>query len=81
MKDNENLKWTKKDIAKQYKNENSDWSWNKCWLKAKLIYKELNKLNYNNHHNNKIFFKYNKPFSSFENRDDEFNEIFFDWNS
>mgnify|MGYP000931457256 CR=1 FL=1 len=72
MKDNENLKWTKKDIANQYKKENPHLSWNKCWSKAKLIYKELNKLNYDSHHNDKIFFKMNTPFSFYYDRDDEF---------
>lgn len=72
MKDNENQKWTKKDIAFQYKKENPDWTWNKCWSKAKLIYKELNKLNYESYHNDKRFFKMNTPFSFYYDKDDEF---------
>ena len=41
MKDYKNQKWTMKDIAQQYKKENPDWSWKKCWKKANIVYKEL----------------------------------------
>ena len=77
----DNYKWEKNDIAKLYKYENPNWDWDKCIEKAELIYKELNKLNTQMWKNNKIYFRYNKPFSFFENRDDEFEEIFFDRNS
>lgn len=76
MKDNKNQKWTKKDIAEQYKKENPNWSWNKCWDKANLIYKELKKINKQTWDNNKIFFKMNTPFSFYYDRDNEFNRIF-----
>ena len=78
MKDNENLKWTRKDMANQYKNENPKWTWGKCWKKANLVYGELRKLNDNMWNNNKVFFKMNTPFSFYDNRSDEFEEIF--WN-
>ena len=81
MKDNENLKWTRKDMANQYKIENPKWTWSKCWKKANLVYGELRKLNDNMWNNNKVFFKMNTPFSFYDNRNDEFEEIFHDWNS
>lgn len=77
MKDGKNFKWTKIDIAKQYQYENPDWNWNKCLGKAKIIHKELEKLNNEMWQNNKVFFKMNTPFSFFDNRDGEFKEIFF----
>lgn len=72
MKDNKNFKWTLKDIAKQYKYENPNWDWKQCWDKAKIIYKELKRLNNDSWHNNKVFFKCNTPFSFFDNKDSEF---------
>lgn len=75
MKDNNNFQWTKKDIAEQYKLENPSWSWDECWMKAKIIYKELNRLNTQMWKNNKQFFKYNTPFSFFDNKDGEFADI------
>lgn len=77
MKDDKNFKWTKIDIAKQYQYENPDWNWDKCLEKAKIIHKELEKLNNEMWQNNKVFFKMNTPFSFFDNRDGEFEEIFF----
>jgi hypothetical protein len=41
--------------------------------KAKLIYKELNKVNNKLHRNNKSYFKHNIPLSLFENDDGEIN--------
>ena len=75
MKDNENLKWTKKDIAEQYKKENPYWSWNKCWEKAKIVYKQLNKLNRKTFRKNDVFFKMNTPFSFFESEDSSWSSI------
>jgi hypothetical protein len=72
MKDNENSKWTKEDIAKQYKFENPNWTWSKCWNKSNLIYKELKKMNKQMWDNNKVFFKMNTPFSFYYDKDDEF---------
>lgn len=76
MKDNKNLKWTIKDIAHQYKKENPDWTWKECWSKARVIYKELNKLNHESYHNDKIFFKMNTPFSFYYDKDSEFADKF-----
>lgn len=75
MKDSKNFQWARCDIAEQYKLENPNWSWNECWKKAKLIYKELNKMNNQMWKDNRRFFKYNTPFSFFNNRDDEFADI------
>lgn len=75
MKDKENLKWTKKNIAHQYKIENPEWAWKYCWDKANAIYKELNKLNNQTHNNNKRFFDMNTPFSFYYDRDGEFGYI------
>ena len=75
MKDNKNFKWSKRDVAYQYKKENLNWSWNECWRKADLIYKELKRLNNELWYNNKMFFKYNTPFSFFDNKDSEFSDI------
>lgn len=72
MKDSKNYKWTKKDIATQYKEENPKWSWDKCWKMADTIYRELKRLNNELWHNNKVFFKMNTPFSFFDNKDGEF---------
>lgn len=72
MKDNKNYKWTKKDLAQQYKYENPDWTWKQCWDKANIIYRELKKLNKETWDNTKIFFKHNTPFSFFDNKDSEF---------
>lgn len=72
MKDSKNYKWTIEDIAEEYKKENPNWSWDKCNKKAKLIYKELKKLNKEMWDNNKLFFKMNTPFSFFYDKDDEF---------
>jgi hypothetical protein len=38
--------------------------------KAELVFKELNKVNNRQHYNHKIYFKYNIPFSNFEEVDD-----------
>lgn len=76
MKDNENLHWELKEIAQAYKVENSEWTWKKCLDKAKIIYKELNKLNYNTLSNDRLFFKFNTPFSFYFDRDDEFGSIY-----
>ncbi len=73
-----NINWRIEDIAYQYKIENLDWSWKKCYEKAKIIYRELKKINNDMWQNNKVFFRQNIPFSSFNNRDDEFSNIFFD---
>ena len=81
MKDNKNFKWTKNDIAEEYKNENPNWTWEECMQKAKIIHKEINKLNDDMWQSTKVFFKMNTPFSFFDNRNDEFEEIFFDRNS
>jgi len=75
MKDENNFKWTKKDIAYQYKKENPDWSWNKCWKKAKLIYKELNKMNNQMWKENALYYKYNTPFSFYKSEDGELSSI------
>lgn len=80
MKDRKNLQWEMKDIAHQYKLENPSWSWKRCWKKAKEIYKELNRLNNESWENTKIFFKHNTPFSFYDNKDDEFGDIFWDGN-
>ena len=74
MKNRDNIRWTMKDIAKQYKYENPDWSWSECWSKAKVIHKELKKLNNDMWQNNKLFFQMNTPFSFFDNKDDEFSD-------
>ena len=58
MKNRDNIRWTMEDIAKQYKYENPDWSWKECWTKAKMIYRELNKINNQMWKENKLFFKY-----------------------
>ena len=75
MKDDRNFKWTKKDIANQYKKENPNWSWNKCWSKAKIIYKELNKLNREMWNDNKNYYKIFKPFSFYESEDGTWSSI------
>ena len=72
MKDDRNYKWTRKDIAAQYKIENPTWSTDECNAKADVIYKELKRLNKNEWDNNKTFFKHNTPFSFFDNKDSEF---------
>lgn len=72
MKDDENLRWSMKDIAHQYKIENPTWSWKECWKNAKTIHKELNKLNSEEFRNNDKFFKMNTPFSFYYDKDDEF---------
>lgn len=75
MKDNKNLQWEMKDIAHQYKYENPNWSWKKCWTKARLIYKELNKMNNQMWKDNGVYYKYNKPFSFYESEDGELSSI------
>ena len=74
MKDSQNLRWTMEDIAHQYKTENPDWTWRDCWSKAKSIYNELRRINYNDKNNDRIFFRMNTPFSFFYDRDSEFGE-------
>lgn len=81
MKDKQNYKWTIQDIAEEYKKENPNWSWDKCWKKAKLIYRELNKLNNKMWKDNKLFYKYNKPFSFFDTKNDEFEDTYYDWDT
>lgn len=75
MRDEENLKWTMKNIAHQYKYENPEWSWKKCWTKAKIIHKELNKLNSKMFRDTDRFYKMNTPFSFFESEDGEWSSI------
>ena len=74
MKDNKNAEWTMEDVAHQYKIENPDWAWKKCWVKAKAIYRELNKSNNEVWENNKRYFQMNTPFSFFDNKDGEFSD-------
>ena len=81
MKDNENLHWELEKIAQAYKTENTEWTWKKCLDKAKIIYKELNKLNFENLTNDKLFFKMNTPFSFFDLKDDEFSDTYYDFKS
>lgn len=73
MKDYKNQKWTIKDIAHQYKKENPDWDWDKCYKKAKIIYNALKSMNWSMENNNKKYFKHNIPLSYFE-FDDSDNE-------
>lgn len=81
MKDYENLHWTMENIAHQYKIENPNWTWKQCWKKAKEIYRELNKMNRESFKDTDKFFRNNTPFSFFDNKDDEFGNIFWDGNS
>ncbi len=76
MKDNENLYWELEEIAQAYKIENSEWTWEKCLDKAKIIYKELNKINREDFRNNEKYFKFNTPFSFYFDKDDEFGSIY-----
>ncbi len=79
MKDNKNLYWKIKEIAQEYKKENPNWIWDKCLKKAEIIYKELNKLNFENLTNDKLFFKMNTPFSFYDLKNDEFSDTFYDF--
>lgn len=81
MKDYENLHWTMENIAHQYKIENPSWTWKQCWRKAKEIYRELNKMNRESFKDTDKFFKHNTPFSFYDNKDDEFGNIYCDSNS
>ena len=75
MKDDENLRWEMKEIAHQYKIENPDWSWSECWDKAKIIDRELNKLNRETFRNTEKFYRMNTPFSFFESEDGTWSSI------
>lgn len=79
MKDNKNAHWTISEIAHQYKIENLDWDWNRCYKEAKIIYKELNKLNKETWDGNRLYFKFNIPFSDFKGKDDEFSDTYYDF--
>lgn len=81
MKDEQNLKWTKKDIAHQYKKENPSWTWKQCWKKAREIHKELNKLNSEMFRDTDRFFKMNTPFSFYYDKDNEFADKYVSGNS
>ncbi len=81
MKDDKNYNWTFEEIAQQYQVENPEWNWNKCLDKAKIIHKELKKLNDDMWRSNKLYFKMNKPFSFFGTRDDEFSDTYYDFKS
>ena len=72
MKDYENLHWTMENIAHQYKMENPDWTWKECWRRAKVIHRELNKLNRETFRENDKFFKMNTPFSFYYDKDNEY---------
>ena len=76
MKDDKNVKWTMDDIAHQYKLENESWTWSQCWGKAKEVYRELNRMNNELWKGTKVFFDQTTPFSFFDNKDDEFSNIF-----
>lgn len=75
MKDKRNEIWTMEDIAHQYKIENEEWPWRECWKKAKIIYRELNKMNSDMFRNTDKFYKNNTPFSFFESEDGEWSSI------
>ena len=75
MKDDQNFRWTMKDIAHQYKIENPNWTWKQCWNKARLIYKELNKMNNQMWKDSKTYYDHNTPFSFFESEDGEWSSI------
>jgi len=69
VKDASNRQWSFEDIAYQYKKENPDWSCKQCCDKARIIYRELNKLNRKMSRNTSKFFKHNTPFSFYEYED------------
>lgn len=58
------------DIAHQYKVENQNWKWSKCWDKAKVVYREINRLNRESYRKRDLFYNMNTPFSFFEGDDD-----------
>lgn len=63
------------DIAHQYKVENPDWNWKECWIKAKIIYRELNKMNNQMWKDNAVYYKYNTPFSFYASEYGEWSSI------
>lgn len=75
MRCDENKKWTKKEIATEYKKENESWGWEKCYEEACIIYKELNKLNRDSFKNQDRFYKNNTPFSFYESEDGTWSSI------
>lgn len=75
MKDNHNFKWTIEDIAEEYKLENPNWTWDECLDKSKIIYKELNKLNTQMWGDNRVYYKFFKPFSFFESDDGKWSSL------
>lgn len=58
-----NYKWSKKQLFNLYKKDNPDWDDDKCIEMASLVYKELNRLNYNMYSNDVKFFNHTTPFS------------------
>lgn len=58
-----NIGWSKQQLFEEYKKEHSEWSNKKCKKQAELIYKELNKMNFNLYYNNKKYLEHNVPFS------------------
>ena len=79
MKDKKNLYWNLEEIARAYEIEHPNWTWGKCLAKAGIIYKELNKLNFESLTNDKLYFKMNTPFSFFDLKDDEFSDTYYDF--
>jgi len=46
----------------------------KCWSKAKIIYKELNKLNSSSDKRDSKYFRMNMPFSFYYKKNSEFGD-------
>ena len=70
MKHN-NTGWSVQALIRLYKNENPKWDNEKCLAKAEIIYKELNRLNFNDSYNSEKYFNNNIPFSMTDDDEDE----------
>lgn len=66
-----NKSWTLKEIAWQFKKDNPDWKWKKCFSEAKKIKNGLDSLNQKEYRDNRKYYKKNC-----ELYDDDYNDDF-----
>lgn len=71
----DNFKWKLEDIVTQYKYEDPDLDMAECREKALIIYRELKRMNRKMWNDNKIYYKFFKPFSFYESNSGEWSSI------
>jgi predicted Zn-ribbon and HTH transcriptional regulator len=61
-----NTGWTVNKIIRLYQKEHPDWTYEECESKAKIVHRELKRMNDNMRNNNIKYSENNMPFSYFD---------------